>query len=166
MNVPSHIVRYPTKEAVERLAARFGFPTGPNMQDWEWEVADPSRLDEFQAVYETGDLSEDEKFTLMETILESFEDIARVGADLSSDPRWSRTLAALERNISLHTQSVWYWSCLEADGPEEMFHVSPFIRQILAAHEALFVEPGASPNGGPVGVFRKPIAGRVPPSLS
>jgi hypothetical protein len=149
MEVPSHIVRYPTKEAIERLAARFGFPNGPNMRDWEWEVADHTRIDEFQAAYETGGLSEDEKFTLMETILESFEDMARGGADLSLDARWARTFAALERNISLHAHSVWYWSCLEAEGPEEMFHVSPFIRQLLAAHQELFAEPGSTPNGGP-----------------
>jgi hypothetical protein len=117
------------------------------MQDWEWEVADCTRIDEFLGAYETGGLSDDEKFTLMETILESFEDLARGGADLSADPRWLRTLAALERNVLLHACTVWYWSCLEAEGPEEAFYVTPFIRQITAAHRTLFAEPGCSPNG-------------------
>ncbi|HVZ37577.1 MAG TPA: hypothetical protein VG963_34385, partial [Polyangiaceae bacterium] len=59
------------------------------MQDWAWEVADPDRIDEFLAAYEAGDLSDDERFTLMETMLQSFENLP---GPLDSDPRWSRLL--------------------------------------------------------------------------
>lgn len=147
MEEPRHILRYATAEAIEQLSARFGFPPRPDMQDWEWEVADSNRIDEFLAAYETGGLSDDERFTLMEIILESFEDIGRGGIDLCADARWQRTMTALERNISLHAHSVRYWSCLETERPEEMFHISRFIREIRAAHRALFAEPGASRNG-------------------
>jgi hypothetical protein len=47
----------------------------PHMQDWEWEVADSERINEFPSAYESGELSDDERFTLMETILQSFEDL-------------------------------------------------------------------------------------------
>jgi hypothetical protein len=62
------------------------------MQDWPWEVADAERLDEFLAAYEGGNLSEDERFTLMEVILQSFEDLA---ASTGFDARWDRALAAI-----------------------------------------------------------------------
>ena len=164
MEEPSHILRYPTGEAIEQLAARFGLPTGPDMQDWEWEVADSNRIDEFLAAYETGGLSDDERFTLMEMILESFEEIGREGIDLCADARWRRTMEALERNISLHAHSVWCWSCLEAEGPEEMFHISRFIRQIMAAHRSLFTEPDAPPIGGPAERLGDSEAGGGPAS--
>jgi hypothetical protein len=47
------------------------------MQDWSWEVADATRLDEFLAVYQTASLTDDERFTLMEVLLQSFEDRAQ-----------------------------------------------------------------------------------------
>jgi hypothetical protein len=54
--VPEHLWRYPTKDAIENLAKRFDFPTDPQMQDWEYEVADASRIGEFLAAYESGEL--------------------------------------------------------------------------------------------------------------
>ena len=144
METPEHIWRCPTGEAIDKLAARFGLPNDPGMQDWEHQVSDEARIDEFLAAYETAGLSDDEKFTLMEMIIDSFEAFAHVGGDLSSDSRWQRTLAILNKNISLHAYSVWYWSCLEAANEDEMFYTSPFIRQILAMHREYFAERSGS----------------------
>jgi hypothetical protein len=33
------------------LATRFGLPYHDDMQDWEWEVADSARFEEFLATY-------------------------------------------------------------------------------------------------------------------
>jgi len=74
MSVPEHLWRFPTAEAIESLAQRFHLPNHPNMQDWEWEVADPSRINEFVAAYKGGELNDDERFVLMETIIQSFEE--------------------------------------------------------------------------------------------
>jgi len=140
MDAPKHIWRFPTRKAIDKLAARFGFANDPGMQDWEHEVADHTRIDEFLAAYEAGGLSDDEKFTLMETVIESFEDVARMEGDLSLDARWQRTLAVLDKNLPLHAYSVWYWSRPEAENDDEMFCVSPFIRKILATHREHFAE--------------------------
>jgi hypothetical protein len=83
VGIPDHLRRYPTWAAIDALAARFGFVNEPGMQDWAWEVADPSRIDEFLAAYEDGDLSDDERFTLMDTMLQSFEDLP---GQLHDDP--------------------------------------------------------------------------------
>jgi hypothetical protein len=101
------------------------------MQDWEWEVADAGRIDEFLAAYTSGELGEDERFTLMETILQSFEESE---LDLSSDARWNEVLTLLEAHIDLHAYSVWYWSCLESDDSQNWFRSTPYVRQILARH--------------------------------
>jgi hypothetical protein len=107
MSVPEHLWRFPTRAAIDALARRFGLPNTPGMQDWEWEVADPDRIAEFLAAYESGELSDDERFTLMETLLQSFEDLPEPTA---SDPRWQRTLQLLAQNVQLHRYSLWYWS--------------------------------------------------------
>lgn len=136
MSVPEHLWRFPTRAAIDALANRFGLPNHPGMQDWEFQVADPARIDEFLRAYESEDLSDDERFTLMEIILESFEDLGLSRTE--RDPRWERVLEILDRNIDLHASSVWYRSLLEEDSEdsEELFCVTPFLRDILAKHRS------------------------------
>jgi hypothetical protein len=101
------------------------------MQDWEWEVADPWRLDEFLAGYLSGELSADERFTIMATLLQCFESS---GLDLERDPRWTRVALALDADIDLHAWTVWYWSCLERPDPAHGFRVTPYVRRIWERH--------------------------------
>ncbi|NPU12768.1 hypothetical protein HL667_03270 [Bradyrhizobium sp. 83012] len=114
------------------------------MQDWEWEVADPTRIDEFLSAYESGELSEDERFVLMETIIQSFEDLQRLEKHPDPDQRWQRVLVILDRNIDLHAHTVWYWSLLDAadfSDPEQQFWATPFVRAILARHRTRLEKP-------------------------
>ena len=142
MDMPRRLWRFPTGEAIDKLAARFGLRNDPGMEEWEHEVSDHTRIDEFLVAYETAGMSDDEKFTLMQTIIDSFDSLAHRGGDLSSDSRWQRTLKFLNENIRLHAYAVWYWSCPDAVNDDELFYVSPFIRQILAAHREYFAEQG------------------------
>ncbi len=140
MPVPLHLLRFQTTAAKVSLAARFGLPNGPRMQDWAWEVADPARIDEFLAAYEHEPLSDDERFCLMEILLQSFEDL---GGAHELDARWKRVLALLDRRIDLHVASVWYWSRAdESDG--EDFEVTPSLRALLSRHRERFERPGTS----------------------
>jgi hypothetical protein len=135
MTNPQHLQRFPTRAAIDALAERLGLVNEPRIQDWEWEVADPGRIDEFLSTYESGELSEDERFTLMETMLQSFEELP---AALEADPRWSRLLDILDRNARLHAHSIWYWSAPDADNLEECWRVTPFLRPILERHRGVF----------------------------
>jgi hypothetical protein len=137
MSIPEHIWRFPTRKAIESLAKRFNLPNTPEMQDWEWEVADPDRIDEFISVYESGDLDDDEKFTLMETIIQSFEELEN---PLKKEPRWERVLRLIENNINLHIYTVWYWSDLENDNEDEQWRVNPFIKKILLKYMDKFAQ--------------------------
>lgn len=104
--VPEPLVRHPTAEAIAALAARFGLPNHPGMQDWEYEVSDPARVDEFLAAYKLLELSEDERFVLMATIIDSFEELL----DAGPDPRWSEVLRLLEADFTTHVSTVHYWA--------------------------------------------------------
>jgi hypothetical protein len=69
----------------------------------------------------------------MQTIIQSFEDS---DARLESDVRWLRTLELLDANIHLHGFSVWYWSCVDATDLNDAWRVTPFMRELLAKHQA------------------------------
>lgn len=132
MTVPEHLWRFPTAEAIASLAARFGVPNEPHMQDWEWQVADSNRIDEYLAAYKSGELNCDERFTLMETIIQAFENIP---AALDADRRWTEALQLLNFNIDLHAHSVWYWSDLENELEGESWRVTPYFRRLVQRHE-------------------------------
>lgn len=143
MSAPKHLWRFPTAKAITSLAERFGLPNADLMQDWEWEVADPLRKDEFFHAYMHGGLSDDERFTIMETIIQSFEedDVA-----LESNRQWERVLTAIEDNLDLHIYTVWYWSDLENENIDDIWRVTPFLREILFKHRANYAQPGEVAN--------------------
>ncbi|MFG0267643.1 MAG: hypothetical protein ACF8AM_21195 [Rhodopirellula sp. JB055] len=100
------------------------------MQDWEWEIADSSRIDEYLNIYLDDESTSDERFTLMETIIQAF---AELPGDLSSDPRWSVVLRVLDNKIDLHAYSVWYWADTDDDW-DGTCPVTPFMRKLVSHH--------------------------------
>ena len=77
-------------------------------------------------------LNDDERFTLMETIIQAFEDLPD---SLDADCRWTEVLQLLDSNIDLHAYSVWYWSDLEDELGDESWRVTPFLRKIVQRHK-------------------------------
>ncbi|MFZ6768199.1 hypothetical protein ACO0LM_14145 [Undibacterium sp. Di26W] len=137
-----HLCRFSTKAAIDALAIRFNLPNIRGMQDWAYEVADANRIDEYLAAYDSGELSHDEKFTLMAMLLQSFWDAIDEGKSFLQIT-WKHFLDLLERDIDIHIYLVWYWSSVdkpEADieNPDYMFSISPFIRPILLRHQGKF----------------------------
>ncbi len=72
-----YFMLHPKAHAINALAKRFDLPNEPSMQDWEYEVADAQRINEFLIAYTEKTTSEDEKFVLMEMLIESFSDSNR-----------------------------------------------------------------------------------------
>lgn len=66
--------RCATEAAISSLATKIGLPNTPDMQDWECQVAPPDRLSEFLSVCDTENLNDDERFCLMEIVIQSFEE--------------------------------------------------------------------------------------------
>ncbi|MCH9693444.1 MAG: hypothetical protein K0U72_02950 [Gammaproteobacteria bacterium] len=129
MSIPDHLIRYPTRAAIHRLSKLFNLPNEPGMQDWEIQVADASRCAEFVSGYESLGLDDDERFTLMWTILQSFEEF---DGSLGESVEWQRALFLLEADIEIHISTLWYWSSLQAESNEEMFRITPHMREILS----------------------------------
>lgn len=122
--------RCPTRSAINSLAKRFGLPNGEFSQDWEHEVADPARLHEFLSAYETQRLDEDERFCLMEIIIQSFEDS---DSEVGTSPEWLRIEKLLRANTRLHAYTLWYWACFDLT-VEDAWRVSPAMRTVIREH--------------------------------
>jgi hypothetical protein len=123
--------RWPTTAARKSLARRFSLPHEPFSQDWEWEVADPSRFSEFLAAYVSIPLDEDERFSLMEIIIQCIESMDMPSVE--SSPQWHSVETLLRAHGGLHASSVRYWSCLEDSDLKDCFRVAGPMRAVWEA---------------------------------
>ena len=73
------------------------------MQDWEYVAPRAEQLDEYLAAYTSGELSEDERFTLMEMIFECLRGDEEA-------PQRDVALRLIEENVGLHIKTIWYWA--------------------------------------------------------
>ncbi len=133
-----HLWRCPTAPAMNSLAERLGLRPPPLEYDWRLAVADPARIDEFVALYENGGLTDDERVTLMEVILNSIIDAVDTDTSILKSDIWQKILALLEQNIGIHIYSVWYYSDVEQDDVEDLWCLAPFMRPILVRHQERF----------------------------
>ena len=118
--------RHPTAAAIAALAARFHLPNTPDMQDWEYEVADPARLPEFLAAYRASQLNEDERFVLMMTLIQSVEE----AGDLEAG--WRDLEPLLRAEWVLHAPTVGYWCCFDEAVPSNWFKLAGRMRALWA----------------------------------
>ncbi len=129
MTVPERYWRFPTRAAIDSLSARFGLRNEPHMQDWEYEVADAARLAEFLDALEGEDLTEDERFTLSETVMQCFEDLAAEGRAVSEMDEWLRFVSLLRARPKLHAYTLYYWSSFDSS-LDDGFHLAGLIRPL------------------------------------
>jgi hypothetical protein len=134
MNIPNHLLRYPTNNARVALARKLSISFDGSSQDWEWEVADSARIDDFLNVYKSGELTEDEMFSLMEIILQSFEDF---NDDSLQSAAWTECISLIRNNIYTHIYSVYYWSMIGEDKPENCFRITAYMRSVLIENKFL-----------------------------
>ncbi len=121
--------RYTTTRARIALAARFNLPYDDSDQDWEYQIADAARFREFSADYASAELTEDERISLMEILVQCVDNMAP-GPEHES--AWLAIRPHLLAQASLHWTTVEYWSLLdqpdlEADG---LFAVSEKMRDV------------------------------------
>jgi hypothetical protein len=103
------------------------------MQDWEYDVADPSRLAEFLGALD-GELTDDERFTLSETVMQCFDMLARDGIDVGATEQWRRFVGLLQFRPALHAFTLCYWS--------SGWRVSGLVRPLWAELEPIIGKAG------------------------
>ncbi|MFP2905391.1 hypothetical protein ACLESD_10105 [Pyxidicoccus sp. 3LFB2] len=118
------------KSSTEKLTTALALPTTGQEQDWDAELADPSRIREFLHAYQVLSLTPDDRVALMALIMASVELHLSAGSDVSHD--WERIAAILRQERDLHRETISYWACEGEDDPEACFFLTPMVRRVDA----------------------------------
>lgn len=121
--------RYPTAAAIEQLSLDLGLPNVG--QDWEIEAADSHRVKEFLDYYDTQQLNDDERFTLMALIIASFDERLRTGQD---DLLQDRIVARLTAKFDVLNYLVQHWAMPDETDENlagNSFIFTPIARQVM-----------------------------------
>jgi len=116
------------KEAINFLNKVFLLPYTGQEQDWDIEMADSQRLDEFICYYQSNSLSENKKYALIALILASYDDFLSEN-NIEVDKRWKTIESLLNSDINLYTELIDYWSLTQEKGTN-YFRITPLIREI------------------------------------
>jgi hypothetical protein len=117
------------RAAIETLSKLLGLPLpGPYSQDWQYEVSDATRVEDFISAYDTNRLHSEDQCVLMSLILDSYESAISEGIARSED--CDRISYYLARDSNIHSATIDHWAALDEDDSENWFHVSPLIRSL------------------------------------
>lgn len=117
------------KEIIEQLSKELLLPYTGIEQDWDIEMADSNRINDFLKFYQQNDLSVDEKIAVMSLILASYEDFLNEN-DLEIDNRWKDVSPILETERVIFVDLINYWSLSNEVEEDNLFRITPLMRKI------------------------------------
>ncbi len=117
------------REAVKKIVANLNLKGGDkHSQDWEYEAADPDRIEDFLKFYINNKLDAVEKRILVKLLLESYNDyVGENGFNLDYTKRIKKIL---EKEKALCEDIIRVWLC-EGEELEDAFYITPVIREIV-----------------------------------
>lgn len=119
---------YPTRQAMDKFNQLLNLHEDKYMQDWEIELADDTRLDEFLECYHNHAETNEEKFTLMSLIIASFDDYYW---EDENSMMWKKIETLLLVDRDLFKPLIEYWCVWDGgDDPECYFNISPLMREL------------------------------------
>ena len=128
-----HILK---KRAVEAISQKLNLSVTGSEQDWDIELADPTRINEFLTVFkQDSSLDSEQKYTLMALILASYEDALQEGKPLVDN--WEYIKETLKDDLT-YSDLVDYWSLPTDSNEVNLFKITPYIR-LLGYHNATYI---------------------------
>lgn len=119
------------KEIIEQLSRKLSLPYMGFEQDWDVELADKNRIDDFISYYNENDLSAEMKYATMSILLASYDDFLN-DKELDVDYRWYEIEIILKSEKGIFRDLIEHWA---VDSEiENMFRITPLIREIKAAN--------------------------------
>lgn len=100
----------PDIKARKSLAKKLGLDFNEFMQDWEYEISDYKRLNDFESEYRKEETSREEKESLMEIMLDCLNDILEDNQKKLFDEVSVSILSLLKANQELHKGTFNYWT--------------------------------------------------------
>ena len=99
---------FPNQESRKSLAKKLNLRFDESMQDWEYEISTPDRIDDFINEYKKSDTTDSEKESLIEIILDSLNDLDEPSLKTFKN-QLKITKEFLTKNKDLHSNTVDYW---------------------------------------------------------
>lgn len=123
-------IRYSTIQSIEKLCNDLNLSDEHKYsEEWECEVANEYRIDEFITYYQMKLTDDNEKFTLMQIIVESCNDA--LGNGNLDNEVWKKIKNSLILDCNIHKYTIEYWSDEEEDKDiEDCFVITPLIREV------------------------------------
>jgi hypothetical protein len=124
-----HLERYSLPAVEQRLSEALELPCTPDMQDWAIQVGNAAALPRVLALLRRGDLSLDERFSLMALAIACADDAL---SDTASFPVVDEVWRLLSTEPALHASTIHYWATpvLEGEDAECWFAVSPLMASV------------------------------------
>jgi hypothetical protein len=142
-----------TRSAIEGLAKYLRLPSPDRFsQDWEYEVADSSKVAEWLTAYGSGQLNPEESSVLLNMIIASYNDAIGEGSARPED--WDAIARYLLGDRSLHEATINYWALPDEIELDNCFPITPLMRQVRACEGGNGVPKGE-------GTSRTDVAGIV-----
>lgn len=117
------------KEIIEQLSKDLSLPYKGIEQDWDIEMADSNRIDEFIKFYRKSSLCDDKKVAVMSLILSSYEDFLNEN-DLEVDNRWDDIKSIFESERVIFINLISYWSLSNEVEEDNLFRITPLLRNV------------------------------------
>ena len=136
MDTEDQYVRYSTSTSEKKLSERLGINWYHNIQDWDLITSDYGRISDFLKIYQTELKDDDDKFTLMQLIISSFDD-GISNANSKELKNWKVCKTILLKECYLHYSTIKYWSLLDTE-IEDTFSITPLMREIWKDTELKF----------------------------
>lgn len=118
-----------TKQAIDTISQKLHLSTTGTEQDWDIELADSVRIDEFLTLFkQDSSLNNEQKYALMALILASCDDALQEGKLLAMES-WTYIKWVLNTD-PLYQNLVDYWSIPTAENQDDLFALTPYLRSI------------------------------------
>jgi hypothetical protein len=100
----------PNQQSRKNLAHKLNLNFDESMQDWEYEIADYKRLNDFLNEYEKTTTTESEKQSLMEIIIDSLNDLLLDEDEATFNQYLPKTISLIKTHKAIHVGSLAYWT--------------------------------------------------------
>ncbi len=132
--------RWPSRKSIDKINDVVGAPSDGWSQDPEIELAKSQYIPKLLSLYGSKGMDDDDNFYIMSFLFACFEEAVVDG--LNIDNHWKEATKIITNDIELHASTLAYWSCYEAEDPndpEQMFPISQRVREIWDGYRANYL---------------------------
>lgn len=119
------------RAAIDKVAKELDIPLDEWMQDWPYEVANSEEIEKYISYYRKV-RDDDEKFVVMQAIIEAVEDQKKQEQFLKY---WIIVQELLKQDFQIHEYTIYYWADFDNEDIEDCFKISGFMRELFVKEQ-------------------------------